>query len=81
MTENEIVAQSFVFLQAGFDTVSSTLTFVAHTLATKPELQEKCAKEIQRELGDKDTVKLELRSLSLKIFAKIFFTNFNNKFT
>ena len=57
LTENEIMSQAFLFLLAGFETTATTLTFIAHTLATKPDLQEKCFKEIQREFRDKDTVK------------------------
>ncbi len=56
LTENEIMSQAFLFLIAGFDTTSTALTFIAYTLARKPEIQEKCAEEILREFGDKDTV-------------------------
>ncbi len=57
LTENEILSQAFLFLLGGFDTTATTLTYIAYILATKPEIQEKCFQEIQREFGDRDTVK------------------------
>jgi len=47
MTDFDIVAQSFIFLVAGQETVASTLNFVLYLLAVHKEVQEKCLEEIQ----------------------------------
>lgn len=46
LTMNEIVAQSFVFFIAGFDTSSSTMQFCLYELARNAELQRKVREEI-----------------------------------
>lgn len=45
-TDEEIVAQCFIFFFAGFETVSSTLSFLGHELMENPEVQEKLKQEI-----------------------------------
>ncbi|XP_072938293.1 cytochrome P450 6k1-like isoform X2 [Epargyreus clarus] len=47
MTEDMMVAQASVFLQGGFDTTATTLTFALYELAYHPEIQEKLRKELQ----------------------------------
>ncbi|XP_058820113.1 cytochrome P450 9e2-like [Topomyia yanbarensis] len=47
MTENEMVAQAFVFFLAGFETVSTTLTFLVHDLVMNADVQQKLYEEIQ----------------------------------
>lgn len=46
LSDAEVIAQSIVFLAAGFDTTSTTLSFVCHHLATSPEIQDKVQQEI-----------------------------------
>ncbi|KAL5280672.1 hypothetical protein ACFFRR_004594 [Megaselia abdita] len=46
-TDKEIVAQCFIFFFAGFDTVSTTLSFAGHELMINPEVQEKLKEEIK----------------------------------
>lgn len=51
LTMNEIVAQSYVFFIAGFETSSSAMTFALFELATHPEIQDKVREEIKTVLG------------------------------
>ena len=46
LSDAEIIAQSFVFLAAGYETTSTTLSFMSHHLAVDPEIQEKVQQEI-----------------------------------
>jgi len=46
LSDSEMLAQSVIFLIAGYETRSNTLGFVAYFLATNPDVQEKLQKEI-----------------------------------
>ena len=46
LADEEIVAQSFIFLLAGYEMSSSTLSFTQHYLAVNPGLQDKLRSEI-----------------------------------
>jgi cytochrome P450 family 9 len=46
ITEEDIAAQALVFYIAGFDTVATMLSFLAHELAVNPEIQERLRAEI-----------------------------------
>ncbi|XP_035788121.1 probable cytochrome P450 9f2 [Anopheles albimanus] len=46
MTETEMIAQCLIFFLAGFDTVSTCLTFLAHELTVNPDVQRKLYEEI-----------------------------------
>ena len=46
MTVDEVLAQSVIFLIAGYETSSTTLGFVCYSLATNADIQEKLQKEI-----------------------------------
>ncbi|XP_062551079.1 cytochrome P450 9e2-like [Armigeres subalbatus] len=46
MTDNEMIAQAFVFFLAGFDTVSTTLTFLLYDLVMNKEVQQRLYEEI-----------------------------------
>ena len=46
MSDEEVFAQSVVFMVAGFETTGSTLSCMAYVLATHPEIQEKLLKEL-----------------------------------
>eukprot|EP00061_Rhincodon_typus_P015530 g43254.t1 len=43
---NKIFGQAFIFFAAGYETTSSTLSFVSYLLATHPESQELLLKEV-----------------------------------
>ncbi|XP_031763049.2 cytochrome P450 6k1-like isoform X2 [Galleria mellonella] len=46
VTEDMLVSQAAIFLQGGFDTSASTLTFMTYEVAHQPQIQEKLYKEI-----------------------------------
>ena len=46
LSNTEIVAQSILFLLAGYDTTSSALKFIAYNLAHNPKCQQKLCDEI-----------------------------------
>ena len=52
LKEGEIVVDSVVFIIAGYETTSTTLTFATYTLAANPEVQEKLANEINAYFGE-----------------------------
>ena len=49
----EIHAQGFVFLLAGYETISNNLTVLLYCLATHPEVQERAQQEVDEAFGDK----------------------------
>ena len=54
LSDAEIIAQSFVFLAAGYETTSTTLSFISHHLAVSPEIQDKLQQEIDSVWPDED---------------------------
>ena len=46
LSDMEVIAQSLVFLAAGYETTSTTVSFVSHHLAINPEIQDKLQQEI-----------------------------------
>lgn len=61
-TVDDITAQSFIFLFAGFETTSGLLCFAAHEVAVNPEVQERLHAEIDCVLADSS------RELTFEIF-------------
>ncbi|XP_032742557.1 cytochrome P450 3A2-like [Rattus rattus] len=53
LSDIEIIAQSIIFTFGGYDTTSSTLSFVLYSLATHPDVQKKLQEEIDRALPNK----------------------------
>ena len=48
LSDDELVAQSFVFLLAGYETTATTLSFVSYLLALNPDVQDKLIDEIDQ---------------------------------
>ena len=53
LSDVEILAQSIIFIIAGYETTSSTLYFIMYTLATHPDAQKKLQEEIDKTLPNK----------------------------
>ncbi|XP_027730664.1 cytochrome P450 3A8-like [Vombatus ursinus] len=56
LSDEELLAQSIIFLFAGYETTSSVLSFLFYNLATNPEIQQKLQKEIDAVLPNKEAV-------------------------
>ncbi|XP_063284879.1 cytochrome P450 3A8-like [Pelobates fuscus] len=46
LTDTELMAQALIFIIAGFETTSNTMTFLAYNIATNPDVQTKLQQEI-----------------------------------
>uniref|UniRef100_A0A8D2JRQ1 Cytochrome P450 3A n=1 Tax=Sciurus vulgaris TaxID=55149 RepID=A0A8D2JRQ1_SCIVU len=53
LTDLELVAQSVIFIFAGYETTSSALSFLMYELATNPDVQTKLQQEIDKALPNK----------------------------
>ncbi|XP_052023780.1 cytochrome P450 3A13-like isoform X1 [Apodemus sylvaticus] len=53
LSDLEILAQSIIFVFAGYETTSNTLSFIMYTLATHPDVQKKLQHEIDAILPNK----------------------------
>ncbi|XP_056662450.1 cytochrome P450 3A4-like isoform X4 [Monodelphis domestica] len=56
LSDEEILAQSIIFIFAGYESTSSVLCFLFYQLATNPGIQEKLQKEIDAFLPNKEAV-------------------------
>ncbi|KAJ8913651.1 hypothetical protein NQ315_007368 [Exocentrus adspersus] len=69
LTMGEIVAQSFIFFIAGFETSSTTMTFALFELATRPDIQDKMREEIRTVLAKHDD-KINYDSMNELVYMK-----------
>lgn len=53
LSDLELMAQSIMFIFAGYETTSSVLSFIIYELATHPDVQQKLQKEIDTVLPNK----------------------------
>ncbi|KAL6030199.1 hypothetical protein STEG23_030452, partial [Scotinomys teguina] len=56
LTVDEIVGQAFIFLIAGHEIITNTLTFITYLLATHPDCQERLLKEVDLFMEKHDTM-------------------------
>lgn len=62
-SDNEIVAQCFLFFVAGFDTISTSLSFISYELAINQDVQQKLYEEIREVNGNLDGGRLTYDTL------------------
>ncbi|XP_060117002.1 cytochrome P450 3A19-like [Heteronotia binoei] len=55
LTDKEIIAQAIIFIFAGYETTSSSLTYLSYCLATHPDVQQRLQDEIDEALPDQAT--------------------------
>jgi len=86
-TETQIVANAFVMFAAGFETVSTTVSYSLYELALNKSIQDKVREEIQLKLSKNDgqinhEFLMDLNYLDMVISGKlsfiILFRNINN---
>lgn len=53
LTDMELVAQSIIFIFAGYESTSSVLSFLMYLLATHPDVQQKLQEEIDATFPNK----------------------------
>ncbi|KAM4820706.1 cytochrome P450 3A12-like isoform 3-T4 [Thomomys bottae] len=56
LTDLELAAQSIIFIFAGYETTSSTLSFIMYLLALHPDVQKKLQEEVDRTFPNKAPV-------------------------
>jgi cytochrome P450 len=60
LTEDEIVAQGWAFMTAGYETTATTLSFCSYELALNPECQEKLYEEINSAIDSNGEISYEV---------------------
>ena len=62
LTEDEILAQCFLFFIAGFETTATTLSYCSYELALHPDIQERLHEETKEAFDEKGEIKYEVLS-------------------
>lgn len=66
-SDDDLCAQAVLFFVAGFDTVSTVMSFVLYELAVNPDVQDKLYKEI-RENETKNNGKFDYNSIQTMVY-------------
>ena len=53
LSDDEVLAQSFTFILAGYETTSNALAYTTYCLALNPDVQDKLIEEIDEAVADK----------------------------
>lgn len=77
-SDDELVAQAFLFFVAGFETVSTCMTFAAYEIARHPDIQDKLKEEIDQAL--KTNVALTYEVISKMTYLDMFVSGIENQF-
>ncbi|XP_050725079.1 cytochrome P450 3A24-like [Eriocheir sinensis] len=72
LTDDEIIANAWVFLLGGFETTSNTMTYTSYLLATHPEVQERLYQELCDVLQDSPEELTYEQVHSLKYLDQVF---------
>ncbi|CAG7729685.1 unnamed protein product [Allacma fusca] len=59
ITDDEIVANSWIFLLGGFETTSAALTFTSYLLALNPEVQQTLFEELQAAFSEDEDINFD----------------------
>ena len=62
LTDDEILAQAWVFFNAGYETTASTLTFATYELALNPSVQERLYQEVVSAVDSKGDIDYDVLS-------------------
>uniref|UniRef100_A0A7E4VSY1 Cytochrome P450 n=1 Tax=Panagrellus redivivus TaxID=6233 RepID=A0A7E4VSY1_PANRE len=68
VTKQEIVAQSTLFLLAGYETTATTLQFALYCLTHFPKIQDKARSEVKEVFGDKNSLNFD--DISKLVYVK-----------
>ena len=72
LSDDEIIANAWVFLLGGFETTANALTYCSYLLATHPEIQDKLQQEIVENIAQ---VHSTHKIIFLILYFKIEITN------
>lgn len=59
LTDHEILSQAMIFLFAGYETTSSSLTFLSYNLATNPQVMKKLQEEVDATFPNKAPIQYQ----------------------